>query len=91
MQRQIDMTRTLESSARQPLPFSGPESLFPTWKQCLGQARLNAELQGSYWRGIDAYSEATAGLREVDPEYALLPPMKWGLHPIDGYGLSSAK
>ncbi len=57
MQRQINMNRTLASSARQPLPFSGAESLFPAWEQCLGQARLSAELQGSYRRGIDAYSD----------------------------------
>ena len=57
MHRQINMNPTLASSARQPLPFSGAESLFPAWKQCLGQARLSAELQGSYRRGIDAYSD----------------------------------
>ena len=57
MQRQIDMIRTLESNIRQRSPFSGAESLFPTWKECLGQARLSAELQGSYRRGIQAYSD----------------------------------
>src|SRR6266700_4076406 len=57
MHRQINMNPTLASSARQPLPFSGAESLFPAWEQCLGQARLSAELQGSYRRGIDAYSD----------------------------------
>ena len=51
------MNRSLASSTRQPLPFSGAESLFPAWKQNLGQSRLSAELQGSYRRGIDAYSD----------------------------------
>ena len=51
------MNRSLASSTRQPLPFSGAESLFPAWKQSLGQSRLSAELQGSYRRGIDAYSD----------------------------------
>src|SRR6266511_1907327 len=50
------MNRTLTSFGRSPLPFSGAEALFPGWKQCLAQARLSAELQISYGRGIEAYS-----------------------------------
>ena len=52
----MGMNHTLASSARDTLPFSGPESFFPGWKQCLGQARLSAELQVTYRRGIEAYS-----------------------------------
>jgi hypothetical protein len=52
----MDMNHTLASSARDSLPFSGAESFFPGWKQCLGQARLSGELQVSYRRGIEAYS-----------------------------------
>src|SRR5947208_15731836 len=51
------MDRSLAAPTRQPLLFSGAESLFPDLKQSLGQSRLSAELQGSYRRGIDAYSD----------------------------------
>ena len=50
------MNHTFTHSARGPLPFSGAESLFPAWKQCLGQARLSAERQVTYSHGIEAYS-----------------------------------
>src|SRR6266498_5571636 len=39
------MNRPFASSTRTPLPFSGAESLFPAWKQCLARARLSAEVQ----------------------------------------------
>ena len=50
------MNRTFTPSARDRLPFSGVESLFPGWKQYMGQARLSAERQVVYSQGIEAYS-----------------------------------
>ena len=59
----MDMNHILASSVRDSLPFSGAESFFPGWKQCLGQARLSAELQVSYRRGI----EVLFGLLPTEP------------------------
>src|SRR6266487_3984961 len=57
MQRQSDMNPQSASSTRQPLPFSVAERVYPDWKHGLAQAGLNGELQGSYRRGIEAYSD----------------------------------
>jgi len=53
----MSMNPSSSTSVRQPLPFSGAEGFFPSWKHSLAQARLSGEVQGTYRRGIEAYSD----------------------------------
>ena len=57
MQRQLDMNPALPSSGCQPVPFLGVERLFPAWKLSLGRSPLSAEMQSSYRRAIETYSD----------------------------------